>query len=203
MKKGLLARFVTYYRPHLKLFTIDMVAAFFIASLDLVFPLVTEVFLVDFIPNSNIAKVWEFAGILLGLYAIRTIAYYIMAYWGHLVGVRMEFDMRSDIYRHIQNLDSEYFDDNKTGQIMARLTNDLRETTELAHHGPEDLFISIVEIIGTFIILMTRSVVLTLILFVFVVALIWFSLGMRTRLMNAFKDTRKEHAEINVMNSIM
>lgn len=204
MKVSLLKRFTSYYRPHVKIFTLDLVCAFLIASLDLVFPLISEKFLEDFIVNKNLVKIWTFGGVLLGLYLIRTASFYVMAFWGHLVGVRMEFDMRRDIFRHVQNLDSEYFDDTKTGQIMARMTNDLREVTELAHHGPEDLFISIVEIIGTFIILMMRSWALTLILFVFVTLLVWFTLGMRTSMMKAFKDTRQEHAEINALleNSI-
>ncbi|WP_457557678.1 ABC transporter ATP-binding protein [Candidatus Harpocratesius sp.] len=193
----LLKKFISYYRPHLKLFILDMVCAFLIATLDLVFPLISERFLKDFIVNSNLRMIWTFGGILLGLYLIRTIAFYIMAYWGHLVGVNMEFDMRADLFRHIQNLDAEYFDNTKTGQIMARLTNDLRDITELAHHGPEDLFISIVEIIGTFILLLLRSWLLTLILFVFVAILIWFTVGMRTTMLKAFRNTRQEHAEIN------
>ncbi|MHA1795018.1 MAG: ABC transporter ATP-binding protein [Promethearchaeota archaeon] len=193
----LLKRFIRYYRPHLKLFTLDLFCAFLIAALDLMFPLFSERFLGDFIINNNIQAIWVFGAILLGLYLIRTVAFYVMAYWGHLVGVNIEFDMRTDLFKHIQNLDAEYFDNTKTGQIMARLTNDLREITELAHHGPEDLFISIIEIIGTFILLFMRSWLLTLIIFVFVSVLIWFTVSMRTTMLKAFRSTRNEHAEIN------
>ncbi len=195
-EKSLLPRFIRYYKPHKGLFLLDMVCAFAIAGLDLLFPVFTEEILYG-VGAGEEMKILLFAGILLGLYLIRSVADYIMAYWGHVVGVRMEFDMRADLYHHIQNLDVEYFDNNKTGQIMSRLTNDLRDITELAHHGPEDLFISIVMLIGTFIFLLQKNVLLTIVIYTLLIGMIFFTVKKRKGLLKAFKATRKKHADIN------
>ncbi|UYP47685.1 Vitamin B12 import ATP-binding protein BtuD [Candidatus Lokiarchaeum ossiferum] len=192
-----LTRFIQYYKPQKKTFFLDMTCAFIIAALDLVFPVVTGTFLDDFIPNREIYLMIRYGIYLLILYGFRTICYYIMAYWGHIVGVSMEFDMRSDLFKHLHTLDFKYYDDNKTGQIMSRLTHDLREITELAHHGPEDLFISIIMLIGSFILMVRVNWQLTLIIFFFVIILIWFSLSYRKKMLDGFKATRRKHADIN------
>ncbi|MHA1585486.1 MAG: ABC transporter ATP-binding protein [Promethearchaeota archaeon] len=194
---GLLKSFIQYYKPHRKLFALDLFCAFMVAILDILFPVFANLFMDDFIPNHHLNLILIYGGIFIGLYLFRTAAYYIMAYWGHIVGVRMEFDMRGNLFKHIQNMDVEFFDNNKTGQIMSRLTNDLRDVTELAHHGPEDLFISIVMLIGTFTYLVFVNLWLTLILVVFVGVLIWYTVSMRKKMLKAFKNTRRKHAEIN------
>ena len=197
-------KFISYYRPHKKLFIIDMICAFGVAALDLVFPMISNIFFNDFIPDSNISSLIIYSVVLLGLYFIRSIANYIMAYWGHMVGIKMEFDMRIDLFKHFQTMPFSFYDDRKTGQLMSRLVGDLREVSELAHHGPEDLFISTVMISISFIYLMFLNWALTLIIFSFVVMQLWFSLTKRWKMREAFRGTRKEHASINakIENSI-
>ncbi len=197
-------KFISYYRPHKKLFIIDMLCAFGVAALDLVFPIISNKFFNDFIPNRNISSLIIYSAVLLFLYLIRTIANYVMAYWGHMVGIKMEFDMRIDLFKHFQRMSFSFYDDRKTGQLMSRLVGDLREVSELAHHGPEDLFISTVMISISFIYLMFLNWALTLVIFTFVILQLWFSLTKRWKMREAFRGTRKEHASINakIENSI-
>lgn len=164
----LLKRFISYYKPHLKLFILDMTCAFLMSGIDLVFPIFTQQVLDVHIPNGNMRALLIMALVMLGLYIVRAAFHYIVNYWGHVVGVRMEYDMRNDIFSHLQTLSFSYFDNVRTGKIMSRIVNDLRNVTELAHHGPEDLFISMVTLIGAFIILMFTNVWLTLIIFAFI-----------------------------------
>jgi ATP-binding cassette subfamily B protein len=163
------------------------------------FPVFTEKFISEsgFIKNRELNLIFIYGLFLVGLYILHTAARYIMAYWGHMVGVRMEYDMRFTLFKHYQNMDVEYFDNHKTGKIMSRITHDLREITELAHHGPEDLFISIVMLLGTFIFLVGKHVGFTFILYGILAVMIWFSVNKRKVLLNAFLETRKTHAEIN------
>src|SRR6056297_111439 len=146
-----LKEFIKYYKPHKKLFIIDMVCSFAISSLDLVFPIISRNFINDFIPNEKLDAIINFSVLLLILYVVRMFLQYVVSYWGHVMGTRMEADMRKDLFSHIQTLPFEYFDENKTGQIMSRLVGDLRDIGELAHHGPENLFLALVMLIGSFI----------------------------------------------------
>ncbi|WP_077366959.1 ABC transporter ATP-binding protein [Anaerosalibacter sp. Marseille-P3206] len=193
----MIKKFVSYYKPHKKLFILDMVCAFFIAILDLVFPVVTKNFINDYIPNGNVSLMIRWTIYLALLFILRYIAQYIVNYWGHVVGVRIEHDMRRDIFEHLQTLSFTYFDKNKTGHIMSRIVNDLREITELAHHGPEDLFISLVMLIGTFIILVRIEWRLTLIIFAFVPIMIWFAISKRNKMSESFRQVRKKIANVN------
>ncbi len=200
-------KFVSYYKPHKKLFYLDLFCAFLVAGLDLVFPIISNRFFNDFIPNetdANLRLIIIYSGVILMLYFIRGIANYIMAYWGHMVGIKIEFDMRIDLFRHLQTMPFSFYDDRKTGQIMSRLVGDLREVSEMAHHGPEDIFISTIMISLSFIYLMFVNYVLTLIIFLFVVLQLWFSLTKRWKMRQAFRGTRVEHASINakIQNSI-
>lgn len=194
---NLMKRFASYYKPHWKLLTLDLVCAFLASGLDLLFPIFTRQFLNDFIPTGDIDLIWVYGGLMVILYLLQTAANYVMAYWGHIVGVSMEYDMRDDLFKHIQTLDVEYFDNNKTGRIMARLTNDLRDVSELAHHGPEDLFISLVMLMGAFILLVQTHVLLTLIIFSVMIVMIWFVASKRKKMLKTFKRTRRTHADIN------
>ena len=200
-------KFISYYKPHKKLFVLDMFCAFLVAGLDLVFPIISNKFFNDFIPNesdANLRLLIIYACVLFLLYIIRSIANYIMAYWGHMVGIKMEFDMRMDLFKHLQTQPFSFYDDRKTGQIMSRLVGDLREVSEMAHHGPEDIFISTVMISISFVYLMFVNWVLTLIIFLFVILQLWFSLTKRWKMRQAFSSTRVEHASINakIENSI-
>jgi len=200
----MIKRFIPYYKPHFKLFAFDMFCALTVSAIDLVFPLISRQFINVYIPNQNIDKMLNLSMMVGGVFLVRMFCYYFMAYWGHVVGARMEHDMRRDLYRHIQRLPFTYFDENKTGQIMARLVGDLSEVAELAHHGPEDLFISVLMLLGSFLLLLTINVPLTLLVFFFVLLLVLFTVSRRKMMMRAFKSVRKKHAEINanVENSI-
>ncbi|WP_338537380.1 ABC transporter ATP-binding protein [Helicovermis profundi] len=186
------------------LFIVDMVAAISVAGIDLLFPMFSREIINDYIPNKNVNGILVLTAIIVGLYIIRLGLYYIMAYWGHVLGSRMEYDVRKDLFSHIQNLPFNYFDENKTGQIMARLTGDLNEVSELAHHGPEDLFISLLMIFGSFFILMSINIELTLIIFSVVIVLIIYTITRRKSMTYAFRNVRKKNAEINskIENSI-
>ncbi|SHH88204.1 ABC transporter ATP-binding protein [Sporanaerobacter acetigenes] len=193
----MLKKFISYYKPHMKLFILDMVCAFFISVLDLVFPVVTKNFINDYIPNGNIELLYKWTIYLAILFVLRYISQYIVNYYGHVVGVRIEHDMRKDVFAHLQTLSFTYFDNNKTGHIMSRIVNDLREITELAHHGPEDLFISLVMLIGSFIILMRIEWRLTLIIFAFVPLMVWFAISKRNKMSESFRQVRKRIANVN------
>lgn len=160
--------FINYYKPYKKIFFLDMVVAFVAAICDLVYPMMTRTLVNDSIPNKNIKMLIVFAISLVTIYVIKAACGYFMQYYGHVMGVRMQGDMRKDMFLHLQKLPNSYFDNNKTGDLMSRMINDLMEVSELAHHGPEDLFISIVMLIGSFIILCTINIPLTLIIFAFV-----------------------------------
>ena len=195
---------MSYYKPYLKLFIFDLSCAFLIASIDLAFPLITRQFINDIIPNGKLRIFYIFIIAMLMLAVIRAILNYIIDYWGHMVGTRMERDMRRDLFEHLQTLSFDYFDNIKTGHLMSRIVNDLREISELSHHGPEDLFISLVMLIGSFIILTIIDWRLTLIIYSFLPLLIWYASLKRKKMTSAFRTVRKRIANVNAQleNSI-
>lgn len=197
MEECMVREFIQYYKPHKRLFIIDMVCAFLIAATDLVFPMVTREFINDFIPNRKLSMLFTVGLLMVGLYIIRFILDYIVGYWGHVLGVRMEYDMRKDMFDQLQRMSFSYYDDTKTGQIMSRLVNDLNEIAELAHHGPEDLFISIVMLGGAFFLMLGIDVPLTLIVFSVIPFLIWFAISYNKRMRKSFQDLRVSLGEIN------
>lgn len=190
-------KFISYYRNHLGLFIIDMIAALIMAGIDLLYPSFTRTFMNDYIPNSNVSAMISVSILLLILFIIRLICNHIVNYWGHIMGCRMEFDMRQDLFKKFQTLNFSYYDENKTGVIMSRLVGDLRDITELAHHGPEDIFISLIMIIGSFIILFNINALFTLLIFPIILLIIIFSLWRRNAMMVGFRRTRQTQGEIN------
>lgn len=193
-----------YYKPHMKLFITDLVAAILVAVIGLVFPIISRAIVNDYIPDGNLQMIGIMVGVAGLLYVVEMGMNYFIAYWGHVMGARMEYDMRADLFRHLQTLSFSYYDENKTGQIMARLTSDLREIAELAHHGPEDLFISVLMLGGSCIILMTINIPLTLVMMFLVTIIIAFSVSRRKKMRDSFRSVRAKHAEINanIENSI-
>ena len=143
--------FVSYFKPHRKLFAADMFCALCIALIDLAFPLVSRAAMYQWLPGKQYRMFFIVMAAVLLAFLLRTLLYFIVAYWGHTFGIRVEADIRRDLFRHMQEMGFDFYDKNRTGQLMSRLTTDLFEVTELAHHGPEDLFISIVTIIGAMI----------------------------------------------------
>ncbi|MBO5649633.1 MAG: ABC transporter ATP-binding protein [Clostridia bacterium] len=193
----MLKRFVAYYRPHIKMFTLDMIASLFIYVIGMLYPILTKRMLDDFVPNKEIRMLVICGVVLLLLYLLRMYLRYFVQYWGHMVGVGMQAQMRTDLFRHLQRLPYTYFDNNETGKIMSRMTNDLMEVSELAHHGPENLLISGIMIVGSFAYLCTISVPLTLIIFSCVPLLMVVTAVYRKRMTDAFAETRKSMAVIN------
>lgn len=163
--------FLSYFRPHRKLFYLDMVSALAIAVIDLAFPAVSRWCMYTLLPANAWRTFWTVMAVVTVAYVLRSVFYYVITYWGHNFGARVEADIRRDLFRHIQELNYSFFDHNRVGQLMSRLTTDLFDVTEMAHHAPEDIFISSVTIIGALIIMFTiqwrLALVLTLMLPVF------------------------------------
>ncbi len=193
----MIREFIKYYKPHKKLFMLDMFCSFLIALTDLFYPLITKNIINDYVPNRNLRLVLVWAGVILGLYLAKMGLNYFVSYWGHVVGVRMQGDMRRDMFKHLQKLPFSYFDENKTGTVMSRLVNDLMDVSELAHHGPEDLFLSIIMFIGSFIALASINIWLTLIIYGLIPFVVLFSVLMRRRMKKAFRISREKVAEVN------
>lgn len=197
MRGSMIKRFVRYYRPHLKLFFIDMFCALSISVIDLLFPIATKKVLDVYIPNKEIRFVLILGATLFVLYIIRFIFSYIIGYWGHVMGIRIETDMRTDLFHKLQGLDYQYFDNKKTGELMTNLTTHLHDVSEMSHHAPEDLFISMIMLIGSFAILLTINVYLTLIVFAFLLMLIVYSLNRRRKMLSSFRSVRSVQGELN------
>lgn len=189
--------FIKYYAPYKKLFFLDLLAAFLFSVCNLVYPMITRNIMNDVVPNKDLRMLIVFGIILLVIFIFKAILNHFMQYWGHVVGVRMQGDMRSYVFTHLQKLPNSYFDNNKTGVTMSRIINDLMEVSELAHHGPEDLFISAVMLIGSFFILLNINISLTLIIFAILPLLIWFAINQRKRMNKAFMETRVKTGDVN------
>lgn len=190
---GTIKKFAGYYKPHLKLFIIDLICAFGVAICNLVYPKVAG----KMIETANLNYVLLFSAILLGIFTFKAFLLYVVTYWGHVVGVRIQGDMRDELFRHLQKLPFSYYDETKTGSIMSRLINDLFEVSELAHHGPEDLFLSVITIIGTLIMVGFINPWLAVVFIIIIPIIIFIAVKLRLSLMEAFKRSREKTSEIN------
>ncbi len=193
----MLKEFIKYYKPYKRLFILDLLAAFTVALCDLVYPMITRSIMDDVVPSKDSRMLVVFAITLLVIFIVKAALNYFMQYWGHVVGVRMQADMRSDVFTHLQRLPNSYFNDNKSGVIMSRIINDLMEISELAHHGPEDLFVSLVMLVGSFFILLGINVELTLIVFAILPIILFYAISQRKRMSRAFKETRVKTGDVN------
>ncbi len=193
----LVKRFIAYYKPHRKLFAIDMACAFIVAVCDLFYPIIAGNIIDDYVPNQNLRMLLIWSGVLLGIYLVKAVLNYIIQYWGHVVGVRIQGDMRRDMFRHMQKLPFAFFDENKTGTLLSRMVNDLQDVSELAHHGPEDLFLSLIMLVGSFIILAGTDLLLTVIIFAFLPVMVFVAAKLRRGMQDAFRATRVEVGEVN------
>lgn len=196
-KSGYLGLFASYYRPHLKLFLLDMVCALFIALIDLAFPYISKLSMERLLPGKLFTAFYVVMAVLIGSYILKALFTFIVTYWGHLLGVRMEADIRRDLFSHMQDLSFSFYDKNRTGQLMSRVTGDLFEITELAHHGPEDLFISTVTLLGAFAVMLTIRWELALVVFLVVPLFVIFTVVSRKRMMDASTDVKQKLAGIN------
>ena len=190
-------RFLSYYKPHKKMLALDMLASLLISVIGMVYPIVTNKMLNEYIPEKMYTTIVIAGVTVLALYIVRMLLRYFVQYYGHMIGVRMQSQMRNDLFCHLQKLPFKFYDNNETGQIMTRLTSDLFEVCELAHHGPENLLISSVMIILSFIYLFMIEPILTLIIFACVPILVAVSLYFRKAMNDAFDDRRKSNALIN------
>ncbi|MDD4475818.1 MAG: ABC transporter ATP-binding protein [Eubacteriales bacterium] len=190
-------KFISYYKPHKKLFFLDLFCALLIALCDLFYPNIAKLIINDYVPDRNLRMLIIWSGALFLIYVVKLFLNYIVTYYGHIVGVRMQADMRRDLFRHLQKTPFAYFDETKTGVITSRLINDLFEVSELAHHAPEDLFISIILLIGSFIILSSINLQLTLIIFAVIPLIIFFAIKMRRGMSSAFRKSREQISEVN------
>ena len=193
----MLKRFISYYKPHRKLFAMDLFCAFVLAVCDLFYPMITRSMMNDFIPNKQLRTLVLWGILLLGIYLIKMGLKYFIQYYGHVVGVRMQADMRKEAFDHIEKLPFTYFDNHKSGAIMSRIVNDLQEIAELAHHGPEDFIVSCFLLVGSFILMCTINIPLTLIIFACIPFLIIFAARKRLKMSAAFTEAREQVSEVN------
>ena len=189
--------FFSYYKPHLKLFIADMICAFSIAAIDVAFPMFSRYALDILIPNGNLRIFTFFIIILGGGYFLRWLCNWFVNYWGHIFGNRIEQDMRRDVFSHLEKLPFSFYDTNRTGKIMARATTDLFEITELAHHGPEDFFIAILTIFGSFFLLLKIRWELAIIVIISMPIILFIVIFSRRNLSKTSKKVKETTAEIN------
>ncbi|HSQ33629.1 MAG TPA: ABC transporter ATP-binding protein [Peptostreptococcaceae bacterium] len=190
-------KFIQYYKPHKGLFLLDFSCAFLISIIDLISPMVAKNIVDSVIPSKNLKLLMIIGVVLLIIYVFRSVLQYIVDYWGHMLGVRMEYDMREDLFSHINKLPFSYFDNNKTGQIMSRLVNDLNEIAELAHHGPEDLFIAAITLIGSSIMMMMLNVKLALAILIIIPFMLYFGINKNRLMRKSFRELRSKLGDIN------
>ena len=186
-----------YYKPHTKLFVLDMLAALAVALLAVVYPMITRAMLNTLIPEQRYKEIiWAGVGLLF-IYVIRMLLQFFIQYEGHMMGVQMQAQMRSDMFRHLEKLPFSFYDNNETGKIMSRMTSDLMDVSELAHHGPENIIISSISVVVSFVYLFTIDPYLTLIVFACVPFLLIIAVSLRKKMRNAFKESRQSTAQIN------
>lgn len=190
-------RFISYYKPYKALFILDMLAAVIIAACNLVYPTVVKNIINEYAPNKEIKMLLIFAAVLFGIYLLKATCTYIVSYHGHLMGIKLQRDMRRDLFKKYQTLSTSFYDENKTGDLLTRLVNDLFEVSELAHHGPENLLLAILMFAGTFTILITIDLYLTLIVVAIVPFLVAATVISRRGMKTAMKSYRKQTAVIN------
>jgi len=193
----MIRRFFTYYRPHRRLFVIDFSSAVIVALLELAFPLAVQWFIDTLLPGGNWNAIVGVSIGLLLLYVISTFLQFIVNYWGHKLGINIETDMRQQLFQHVQKQSFRFFDNTKTGHIMSRITNDLFDLGELAHHGPEDLFIAVMTFVGAFWIMLTINVNLALTTMIIVPFLIWLITYSNLKMNAAWKNMYTDIADVN------
>jgi len=193
----MLKRFISYYGPYKKMLALDMLASLLISVIGMVYPIVTNKMLNIYIPQKMYTTIVVSGVAVLMLYVLRMLLRYFVQYYGHIIGVGMQSQMRQDLFAHLQKLPFKFYDNHETGRIMTRITSDLFEVCELAHHGPENLLISSVMIVLSFLYLFTIDPILTLIIFACVPILVVVTLHFRKAMSRAFDDRRKSNATIN------
>ena len=202
----MLKRFISYYKPKpvKKIFITDMICAFLVAVCDLFYPMITRNIINIYVPDQEFRLMITWLVVLGVIYIVKVGLNYYITYYGHIMGVMMQANMRKDIFEHLQDLPFVFFDENKTGSLSSRIINDLMDISELAHHGPEDLFISVVMLVGSFIMLSIINLPLALIVFSIIPLLVYVAMKLRVRMEETFLETRVTIGEVNatIENSI-
>ncbi|MFS8650394.1 MAG: ABC transporter ATP-binding protein [Caldibacillus sp.] len=193
----MIRRFLSFYKPHKKLFTIDFTSAVIVAILELAFPIAVQWFIDSLLPSGNWSAIISVSAALLAFYTISTLLQYVVTYYGHMLGVNIETDMREKLFNHIQKLSFRFFDNTKTGHIMSRISNDLFDIGELAHHGPEDMFIALMTIAGTFTIMVNVNATLAMITMLVIPVLVWIISFCNMRMQRAWRRMYEKIADIN------
>ncbi len=196
-KKSHIKVFAHYYRPHLVLFFADLFAALLLALCDLFYPMVTRNIINKYVPEGAVALLLTWCGILFGIFVLKAFLNYFIQYYGHIVGIRMQAQMRKDLFHHMQLLPFSFFDENKTGALLSRVVNDLNEIAEFAHHGPEDFFISFIQVAGAFAILTSINWQLSLIIFIVIPVIFLFVIKIQKRMAAAFAKSREAMSVVN------
>ena len=196
-EKSPLMIFLSYFKNHRWLFAADVTCAVGIAAIDLLFPLVTRSALYEMLPNQMYRTFFTIMVIVAVCYVLRSFLNYVVAYYGHTFGIRVEADIRRDLFRHMQELSVDFYDRNRTGQLMSRMTTDLFEITELAHHGPEDLFVSLVTIVGALTVMATIEWRLALVVAVMIPVFIAIIVSRRKAMREASRRVKKKTGAIN------
>ncbi len=193
----MIKRFFSYYRPHKKLFYIDFFCAILVGLMELGFPLAVSWFIDKLLPEGNWSKIISISIGLLVLYLVSSGMQFVVNYWGHKLGINIETDMRRELFNHVQRQSFRFFDNTKTGHIMSRITNDLMDIGELAHHGPEDLFIAIMTFIGAFWIMLAINVKLALVAIIIVPFLVWLISYSNMKMNNSWSKMYGNIANVN------
>ncbi len=197
----ILKNFISYYKPYKYLFFADMFCALILSAVDLVFPLIVRYLLNDVYVLKDGNKIFKYVlyvGIaLLIMYIVRYFCQYFITSWGHIMGAKMETDMRKDIFDNLQKQSFSYYDEANTGKLMSRIVTDLFDISELAHHGPEDVFISILKIVGSFVILANINMKITFVLFLFTLIMLYFSYFYNKKMRDVFTENKEKIAGVN------
>ena len=190
-------KFCSYYKPHMKLFLFDMLCALIVAVCNLVYPIIAKKIMAD-VPNIKVDLLIQMGGALLLIFVVKALLNFCIQYWGHIVGVRIQGDMRVELFTHLEKLPYNYFDENKTGTIMSRIINDLMDISELAHHGPEDIFLSFITLIGACILMcITVDPILALVVFGMIPIIVLYAIITRKKMRKSFAKMREETGNIN------
>jgi ATP-binding cassette subfamily B protein len=195
--KSLLARFFSYYKPYKFLFILDFSCAVLVGLLELAFPLAVNQVIDRLLPQGNWTIImWACIGLLL-IYLVNTVLHFIVTYWGHMLGINIETDMRRKLFQHMQKLSFGYYDNNKTGHSISRLTKDLEEIGEVAHHGPEDVFVAVMTLVGSFVLMLTINWRLAILSFLVIPILTYLAIYFNKKMTRTFRRMFSDVADIN------
>ncbi len=195
--KSPLRIFFSYFKPHMRLFLLDITCAILVSAVDLAFPLISRSAMYDMLPNQLYRTFFTVMAIVIVAYVLRSMLNYIICYWGHTFGIRVEADIRRDLFTHMQDLGFDFYDKNRTGQLMSRLTSDLFDVTELAHHGPEDTVISCITILGSLIVMFTIQWRLALVVAVLIPIFTIVVMTQRKAMSSVSKEVKRKIGHIN------